>query len=228
MTEQKETGHRKSIGTPPGAEQLVKGIAELTSATLGVGAAFARIAAQATAGERPVPPPPESATPLTAVVHYSAAALVNVVDAVRAGMGEVRAATGQAPGASRRPEPAATAAPAPPSSAAQQNLPTVHPDSTLRMPLSIENTGPEPMVDLQFQCLALEVDPAGPGVPLTVANVRFEPAALTVAPRDFEKLTVYVDVPDTAAPGRYQATIGLESGTFRMAFPFVVALAESR
>ena len=221
MTQEKEPA-----GPPPGTEQLIKGVADLASATLGVGAAFARIAAQATAGERTVPPPPQPAAPLTAIVHYSAATFVNVVDAVRAGMGEVQAATGQATTGPRRS--ARTAAPAPPPSAAsRQNLPTVHPDSTLRMPLSIENTGAEPMVDLHFQCQALEADPTGAGVPLTVANVRFEPAALTVAPRDFEKLTVYVDVPAGAAPGHYQATIGLESGSFSTTFPFVVVPAES-
>ena len=93
------------------------------------------------------------------------------------------------------------------------------------MPLSIENTGAEPMTDLQFRCLAVEVESAGPGTPLVPSNVRFEPASLTVAPRDFEKLTVYVDAPAETAPGQYQVTIGLESGTFRTAFPFVVVAA---
>ena len=221
MTQQKESGTRQPTGFPPGTEQLVKGVTELASATLGVGATFARIAAQATAGERPVPLPPQPAAPLTAIVHYSAAALVNVVDAVRAGIGEVRAATSPATRDTRaRPSPVVS--PPPPT-----ELPTVHPGSTLRMPLSIENTGDEPMEGLQFTCLALEAAPAGPGTPLMVGNVRFEPASLTVAPRDFEKLTVYVDVPTGTAPGPYQATIGLESGSFHTTFPFAVAPAES-
>jgi hypothetical protein len=225
MSEPKESGRRQTTGSSAGSEQLIKGIADLAGATLGVGATFARIAAQATAGERPVPPPPQPAAPLTAIVHYSAAALVNVVDAVRAGMGEIRAATGPARSAAP-PSPATAAQPAAPApAAAPANLPTARPDSTLRMPLSIENTSADPMADLQFRCLALEADTTGSGVPLTVANVRFEPDMLTVAPRDFEKLTVYVDVPAGAAPGRYQATIGLESGGFRTSFPFVVAAA---
>jgi hypothetical protein len=225
MAPQKESGSHQASGFPPGTEQLVKGVTELASATLGVGATFARIAAQATAGERPVPPPPQPAAPLAAIVHYSAAALVNVVDAVRAGMGEVRAATSPArpaAGGAQRAGPAPAPAPPPPA-----ELPTVRPDSTLRMPLSIENTGDTPMTDLQFTCLALEAEPAGAGAPLTVSSVRFEPASLTVSPRDFEKLTVFVDVPAGTAPGRYLATIGLESGAFHTAFPFAVAPAES-
>jgi hypothetical protein len=223
MTPQKESDSRQDTGFPPGTEQLVKGVTELASATLGVGATFARIAAQATAGERPVPPPPQPAAPLTSIVHYSAAALVNVVDAVRTGMGEVRAATGPARAATRaaqaRPAPAASSPP-------PAELPTARPDSTLRMPLSIENTSDAPMADLQFVCLALEAEPSREGTALTVASVRFEPASLTVAPHDFEKLTVFVDVPAGTAPGRYLATIGLESGSFHTAFPFAVAAAE--
>ncbi|MFW5942102.1 MAG: hypothetical protein ACOC9X_02100 [bacterium] len=221
MTQQKESKRGQRAASAPGGEQLVKGIADLASATLGVGATFARIAAQATAGERPVPPPSEPGAPLTAIVHYSAAALVNVVDAVRAGMDEIRSGTGQASDTSRPPSAA------PPPAAAPASLPTVHPDSTLRMPLSIENTSAEPMADLHFLCLALEAEASGSGVPLTATNVRFEPTLLSVAPRDFEKLTVYVDVPADAAAGRYVATIGLENGSFRTGFPFVVAPAES-
>jgi hypothetical protein len=222
MTQEKEGNSRQDSGSPPGTEQLVKGVAELASATLGVGATFARIAAEATAGERPVPPPPQPAAPLTSIVHYSAAALVNIVDAVRTGMGEVRAATGQARPATR----AAKARPAPAASPPPAELPTARPDSTLRMPLSIENTSDTPMADLQFTCLALEAEPSGAGTPLTVTSVRFEPASLTVAPHDFEKLTVYVDVPAGTAPGHYLATIGLESGSFHTSFPFAVAAAE--
>ena len=95
-------------------------------------------------------------------------------------------------------------------------MPTVHCGSTLRIPLSVENPGQEPMAEMRFACLAVSGGEVSAGELLEAKAFRFEPELLSVAPRDFEKLTVYVDVPETAAPGLYEAKIGPSPGDFEI------------
>jgi hypothetical protein len=92
----------------------------------------------------------------------------------------------------------------------------------LRIPLSIENPSAEPMAGLSFTCLEISGGDATSGLPLTRQDVRFEPASLSVAPRDFEKLTIFVDVPEGAATGLYRARIGLAAGGYETSFAFRV------
>jgi hypothetical protein len=109
-------------------------------------------------------------------------------------------------------------------------MPRVRAGSTLRVPLSIENPGAERMDDMRFACLALARAPGSvpaKGAPLGIDDVRFQPLPLSVGPRDFEKLTVFVDTRPDTAPGRYDLTIGLPGGAFQMTIPFEVQPGES-
>lgn len=198
--------------TPPqknddsASEELLEGLTELFNASLGFGAALARAAARLTGG---APPPPKNDGPFDALMHYSITTVGNVLRVAGSATGGVT--TG-------RPAPAA-----PGQAAAQgQATPTVTAGATLRMPLSIENPGVEPMIELRFGCLEMAGGTAGLGEPLDVGVVRFEPDVLTIAPRDFEKLTVFIDIPATTAPGGYRATIGLPDGGFQVQIPFEV------
>jgi hypothetical protein len=152
------------------------------------------------------------------MVHYSLAAMVNVMGAVADGLGEVRgAATGPRPAPDVGPDVGPNVAPPPEARAAQESsLPTVHCGATLRIPLSVENPNPEAMSEMRFACLEVSGGEVSLGQVLGPDDFRFEPELLSVAPRDFEKLTVYIDVPETAAPGLYEATIGPSPGDFEI------------
>jgi hypothetical protein len=91
--------------------------------------------------------------------------------------------------------------------------------------MSIENPTDQPMTEMQFKILRVASEPSGNGASLPATAIRFEPPVLTVAARDFEKLTVLVDVPAGTAPGRYDASIGLMEGSFELSFVFDVAPA---
>lgn len=210
--QQEETQQNRAEAS---ADQLVAGAADVVMAAMGVGAALARIAAQATAGSRLVPEPPRADNPLNVMVHYGAVAVANVTDAVLAGISEARAA--RMMGQPGRPVSSAgsTQTEAP-------SIPTVHQGSSLRMPLSIENPTTEPMRDMHFTCLAIYGGSELDGAPLTPGAVRFEPAELSIESKDFDKLTVFIDVPEDTAPGKYEVTIGLRDGTFETTIPFLV------
>ena len=155
-------------------------------------------------------PPPSSQGPLNEAVHYGVSTLTNVLRLVVAPVqSAVRSTqTGQASGTSA------------PAAAATTGRPTVAAGSTLRVPLSIENPGPQSTGPLDLQCLRVDAQSATGGERLGAANVRLEPRVLTIAPRDFEKLTVFVDTPSTTAPGIYLAVVG--TATFQTAVEFEV------
>ena len=204
------------------AEALVRGMSDVLGAALGVGASVAKAVAQATAGAKPVEPP-RGDRPLEAMVHYGLATVTNVLGIVTNGVGlGVRAApTGSGAGgpsdAGGVPDSGgATATAAAP-------LPTVRAGNALRVPLSIQNPGAEPMRGIAPVCLALEARGLGAGQPLGAAALRFQPARLDVAPRDFEKLTVFVDTEPDSAPGRYEAVIGLGAPGVETRLAFQVA-----
>jgi hypothetical protein len=200
-----------------GADRLIEGVSEAVSLSLRIGATLARMAAQATAGDKMVPAPRRQDNLINAIVHYSIATVVNIVDTVVESVQDVRQASAGSPATpaqSGRAEEVQTAA--------DPARPTVHRGATLRIPLSIENPGSEPMAGLRFTCPAVSGGDSEAGRPLSPATIRFEPEALTIAPKDFDKLTVYVDVPADAASGRYAATIGLSDGTFETILHFEV------
>jgi hypothetical protein len=78
---------------------------------------------------------------------------------------------------------------------------------------------------MRFKILRVAAEPSGNGASLPATAIRFDPPVLTVAARDFEKLTVLVDVPAATAPGRYDASIGLMEGSFELSFVFDVVPA---
>jgi hypothetical protein len=203
--------------SPNGADRLIEGVSDAVSLSLRIGATLARMAAQATAGDRMVPAPRRQDSPINAIVHYSIATVVNIVDTVVESVQDVRQASAGSPIASAQPGRTVEA-----QTAAAPAHPTVHRGATLRIPLSIENPGPEPMVGLRFTCPSLSGGDSEAGLPLSPTAIRFEPETLTVAPKDFDKLTVYVDVPADAASGRYVATIALSDGTFETSLQFEV------
>jgi hypothetical protein len=97
------------------------------------------------------------------------------------------------------------------------------PGSILRVPMSVENPGRTPMVDLVFKLAALKGPPGGT---LGPTCVRVDPERLTIAPADFEKLSLVVDVPQGAAPGIYEGLLQLESKP-ELQVPFRFAVTEA-
>ena len=184
-------------GTKPPGEELSRSLASMMQAAMGMGAALARSAAQATAQGQPVAPPMAEAGAMAEIMHYGAATLGNIV-----------ALAGAAPG----PQAATPARPGP----------VVRPGAGLRVPLSIENPGAEAMQDITPRLTRLEH--GGQDVTSLVPEgaVRFVPEQLSVAPRDFEKLTVFLGVPAAAPEGLYRAIIGLGEGFGEVAIDFSV------
>lgn len=202
-------------GDTTGLNEVTQGVGDVVNAAFGVGASLAKVVADATAQARPVPPPETNATPLNAIVHYSLVAVDNIVRLfASAGDGVIRAGkeVGTQPGA----HSARTAThPA-------QGFPVVRRGGTLRVPLSVENPSSEPMNNLAFQCVSIRGQAAGQGEPLDPTNVRFQPDSMSIAARDFEKLSVFIDTKPDTAPGRYEAILGSESGAFEISVEFEV------
>jgi hypothetical protein len=94
-----------------------------------------------------------------------------------------------------------------PASAALARAPSAAPGAQLRLPMTVENPGSAPMLDLRFRLVELK----GPeGSPLGAAAIHVEPQPLTVAPHDFEKLLLVVNAPADALPGLYEGRLELE------------------
>jgi hypothetical protein len=188
-----------------------------------VGASLARTVAEATANNKPVPAPPPKAAPLNAIIHYGLITVGNVFNVLAGGL-KSRPATA-APGSSAGPT-RTTATPGPTASdgmtGSAASLPVVQRGGTLRIPLSIENPALEPMQQMTFLCLAMRGGTPGAGVPLDISAVRFQPESLSIEPRDFEKLTVFIDTGFDTLPGKYEAVLGLGGGDFEMSVQFKV------
>jgi hypothetical protein len=189
---------KPSAGAAPSADAVTGSVAEVVNAIMGVGASITRSVAQATAGNATILPPQPGAGPLQEMVHYSVASVTNIVRLVASGAGAV-AQVGQDVGAAAA---AAAKAARPPAH------PTLDRGATLRMPLSIENQGDQPMTGLVFECLDIRGEHLGAGEPLRASQVRFDPLELTVAPHDFEKLTLYVATGPQTALGKYTVVVG--------------------
>lgn len=212
---------------PATENELLTNIGEIVTVTLGIGAALAKITARATARGRPLVEPQGDPGPLFEMAYYGTATVANTIGLVlslataarvvddRERAEPQRGPFGQAPtagGPRSHPE----------GSAAGTGLPIVHPGATLRVPLSIENPGAEPMNDLVFVCLAMDGPGTGVSGFLNPSAVRFRPQSLSVAAKDFEKLTVYVETSTETPLGHYVATIGLEAGLLESKLPFRV------
>ena len=116
----------------------------------------------------------------------------------------------------------APAQPSPPPSGAASG-PMLRPGAMARIPLSIDNPGSEPMTDLvpRLSGATLDGAPHEPGF-----VVRFSPDRLTVAPRDFEKLVVTVQIAEDIAPGAWSLLFSLgKDGTNPHELPFQIAAA---
>lgn len=189
-------------------EELVPRFAEVLDAVIGVGAALARSAAQATTSSTL---PQVSQAPLQDMVRFGATAVGNlggmVVDAARGGRRVVAART---PGAA---------------SPGSQQLPRVTQGSTLRVPLLVENTGHAPTPEVAFTVAAVarmapvspvepDDDAAGGGHGVLASDVSFSPTVLVIGPRDFEKLTVRITTSPDTEPGRYRVTVDGADGWF--------------
>ncbi len=203
----------------PIAGEIASGIFQIMNTAMKMGANITKGAAEITAAGEPVQPPKGTEDPINSMLHYGAATVGNVIRLV------LPKPQGEAPGAPASPvSQGATSPSAPPQP--QQNTPTVRPGSTLRIPLMIENPHAQPQVDQVFQCLSIVTETLADGDPLRLDHVRLEPPVLTVEPNDFEKLTVFVDVPENAAPGLYEVIIGHEVGDFQMRLPVNIVANE--
>jgi hypothetical protein len=209
---------------PLDSDAVMGGVSQAIKLTLGAGASVAKVMAEATAGNRPVAEPRRSGSEFDQLVHYGLATVVNVIGTIATGVNDFRQAEAQG----ARPQPAAdpTAQPAPAEAAPLPEIPTVPAGATLKLPLSVENPGTEPMQDMRFVCLGVQSETAMGTVPLTCAHVQFDPPLLTVNPRNFEKLTTTIAIPVDTPPGRYTVTIGLGGGEFETPLPFDVLAAE--
>ncbi|CAN7438140.1 hypothetical protein LJR225_002889 [Phenylobacterium sp. LjRoot225] len=195
---------------PPSSpsEDLTRSVVDVIDAAFGVGVALARTAARVTAPTSEVATPVNDA-PIPAMIHYSLAAATNLVGMVTTAI----SAGGRA------------AAPAPGQAPASRGGPRVRAGTTLRVPLSIENPGERPMTGLAPLVRAIRQEGVE-AVGLSAKDIRFAPASLEVAPRDFEKLTVFVTVPETAAPGRYEVVLALKDDGEDLPLSFEVAAPE--
>jgi len=196
-------------------ESVAQGVTDVLNAFFDVGASLAKTVAAATANNKPVPAPSPNAAPLNAIIHYGLITFENVFNVFADGLKNRTATPTGAGGGSAQSS-------SPMSGTTSGSLPVVQRGGTLRIPLSIENPGNEPMQHMRFLCLAMQGNTPGSGVQLNVSAVRFQPETLTIAPRDFEKLTVFIDTGFDTLPGRYKTLIGLGGGSFEMSVEFEV------
>ena len=189
------------------AQALATSMAGVVDAALEVGVLLARVVAQATAPGRPVEAPAANTSPIEAIVRYGVTAMGNVASAAwsstdglrKAGSSVLRSAGSKAASATKTPS----------TRSAASSGPRVQPGATLRVPLSVENPGDTPMRELSPRVRAIRRAGADATSVIVPESVRFTPGLFDVAPRDFEKLTVYVPVPQDAPEGTYEVILAL-------------------
>jgi hypothetical protein len=180
---------------------LGQSLAGVVDAVLGVGASLARVVAEATAPDGVVEPLPPSTPAFQAIVRYGVTAMGHVATALISGGERLR--TGAAAGAGSPPSPATPAT-------ARAGGPRVQAGATLRVPLSVENPGDRPMTGLSPRVRAFRVSGGADASGLLAAEtIRFAPGVFDVAPRDFEKLTVFLPVPEDMPAGAYELVLAL-------------------
>lgn len=191
------------------SETIASGISGVVNAALSVGAALARTVAVATAADSNAARNGTAGeSPLAEIVHYSVEAAANFARLVVQGV-KSTAQPGQRPS----------------QKSAASTHPTVHAGSTLRIPLSIENPSDVEMPQMRFYCGALNYQGNSAGSPLTSEAFVFQPNPLTIAPRDFEKITIFITTGEEAATGIYLARIMVEGGSFESPLSFEVLAA---
>jgi hypothetical protein len=198
-------------------DSLVKGVGRLIGTATELGAALAGAVDKATAGGRELPPAPPGETPTAALIRHSVSAVANVTRQVVDAAQSARSATPE-----EHPEADARTGHATASAQATAG-PEVHQGATLRVPLSVENPGRETLRGLEpsvAQWSRDGRDTAAPGA------ARVLPERLDIEPRDFEKLTVYVDVGADATPGGYRLDVELGQGA-QVAIDFRVITADT-
>ena len=171
---------------PPASEEITSNFLAVVESGLNLGAALTRGLAELAAGGRAVPPP-LNPRPIPAMLHY-------VLEATR---GIVAFAPFQ---------------PSAPTAASTTAAPKAYIGETLRLPMSIENPGAQPMTDVQPVIRTIARDGADAQAEFPADHVRFSPPNLTIAPRDLEKLTILITPPTTAPAGRYRISFTLRSG----------------
>jgi len=182
---------------------LGQSLAGVVDAVLGVGASLARVVAEATSPDGVVEPLPPSTPAFQAIVRYGVTAMGNVASALISGGERLRTGTSAATGTGAAATPAAPAA-------SRAGGPRVQPGATLRVPLSVENPGERPMNGLSPRVRALRGSGGADASGLMASEtIRFAPGVFDVAPRDFEKLTVFVPVPEDMPPGAYELVLAL-------------------
>jgi hypothetical protein len=200
--------------TDNAVRDLSDGVAGLFTAALDVAVAVARTFERATAPNNAPPHVRDDASRLEQVVGFSVATLTNVIRVAVAG-----ATSGVG---SRKPAAPAQPAAAAESAASEQGAPAprLRRGATLRIPLVVENQGDQDLVISGIQCSELTVASPGEGLPLEKSAFRFQPASLTLQPKDFEKLTVFVTAGPYAATGTYTATLAAAEGGFAAQLTF--------
>ncbi|MGA8029826.1 MAG: hypothetical protein WB992_22005 [Bryobacteraceae bacterium] len=186
-------------------EAIASGISEVVNAAFGVGAAVFRTLAEATALGKPVPPGAAGEGPFADMIHYGVETASNVARLVIRGIPSTVRSTSAASGA-----------------ASALAHPTVHAGSTLRIPLSIENPSDAEMLQMAFRCESLTYQGDDSKLPLTAEALLLQPATLSIAPHDFEKLTVFITTTEATATGIYLAKIALSGGGFESMLRFEV------
>lgn len=186
-----ESGPAKAVPEPA----LAASVAGVVDAALGVGVSLARLMAEATATDQPVAPLPSGTPPIQAIVRYGVTALSNVAQAVMSGAQSVRKSAPITPS---------------PTAAAHPGGPRVRAGTMLRVPLSVENPGDRPMHGLRP--VARRIRHAGGAdarLLLPLEDVAFSPPQFDVAPHDFEKLIVQVNLAADLPAGGYELTLAL-------------------
>jgi hypothetical protein len=233
MTESPDPGpgRREPPDDAQSAPDLGRSLGEVVGAALDVGVSMSRVLAQATAANGKVKPLPPATPPLQAIVRYGITAMGNMVSAIASGGQVLRQAAGATAAAAQAAAQSVASPPAAGSAAAPVGTPAsprVHAGATLRVPLTVENTSERPMRELQPSVRALRHGGAAgadaTGV-IPVAAVHFAPERFDVAPRDFEKLTVFVAVPEGTPVGSYELILALgpEEPDLRIGFGVVAA-----
>lgn len=183
---------------------FVASMVGVVDAALGVGVSLARVMAAATSPGRSVSALPEGTPAFLAIVRYGVSAMGNVAQAVIDGTQALSKRNASSPSAAAAASKTSSAGV---KSAGKSVGPRVQAGTNLRVPLSVENPGERPMRGLRPQLRG--IFHLGQDASKRMPAPTFEPTELNVAPHDFEKLIVRLDVPADAAPGVYELILAL-------------------
>jgi hypothetical protein len=193
---------------------LVQSVERLIGAAAEFGAAIARAADKTTANGREPAAGPPGETAAGAIIRHGVSTAANLVTQIAQASQSARTAAGAV-----ADSVGAAAGDAVPAGASG---PVLRPGATLRVPLSIENPGQEGAMEMRPAVRSWTLD----GQPAQdLATVRFAPEYLSVAPLDFEKLTVSIELADDADAGAYVLEIALGEDA-QTALTFRVIAAE--